>query len=89
LALSSLVPSGIYNLGSNTGTSNQQIIDAAIRITEKSLKVIEGAARPGDPAMLTASADKFDRTVGTWRQHSLDDMISHAWNWYVRKNQTD
>jgi UDP-glucose 4-epimerase len=87
LALSPLVPSGIYNLGSTAGTSNREIIAAAERITQQSLKVVEGSTRAGDPAVLTASADKFDRTVGTWRQHSLDDMISHAWNWYVRQNK--
>jgi hypothetical protein len=24
--------------------------------------------------------------VTGWKQFELDDMIQHAWNWYVRKN---
>ena len=83
LALSSVVPSGIYNLGSNTGTSNHEIIVAAERITGKSVKISVGQRRAGDPPALTASADKFNQLVD-WRRYELDDMIQHAWNWYVR-----
>ena len=45
-----------------------------------------GEARPGDPAVLTASAAKFGRVGEGWRQFELDHMIQHAWNWYVRKD---
>lgn len=82
LALSQVVPSGVYNLGSNTGTSNHEIIVAAERITGQLLRVAVGPQREGDPAMLTASADTFNSLV-SWRQYTLDDMIQHAWNWYV------
>jgi UDP-glucose 4-epimerase len=84
LAIYHDVPSGVYNLGSNEGTSNREIIAAAERITGKKLKVVLGEARPGDPPMLTASAAKFGMVAGEWRHHTLDDMIQHAWNWYVR-----
>ena len=83
LALSSVVPSGVYNLGSNTGTSNHEIIVAAERLTGQLLRVVVGPQREGDPAMLTASANTFNSLV-SWRQYTLDDMIQHAWNWYVR-----
>lgn len=83
MALDPKVTAGIYNLGSNTGTSNRQIIDAAQRVTGSAVAVQLGQARPGDPPMLTASAAKFDQH-GEWKQYSLDDMIRHAWAWYVR-----
>jgi len=82
LALDHAIPAGIYNLGSNTGTSNREIIAAAERITNKTLTVTVGEQRVGDPPMLTASADKFNAVAGTWQSHSLDDMIQHAWAWY-------
>jgi UDP-glucose 4-epimerase len=44
-----------------------------------------GAARPGDPPQLTASAAKFGMVAGEWRHYELDDMIQHAWAWYNRK----
>ena len=83
LALDQTIPVGIYNLGSNTGTSNREIIAAAERITNKTLTVTVGEQRVGDPPMLTASADKFNAVAGTWQSHSLDDMIQHAWKWYT------
>ena len=88
MALDDKIPSGVYNLGNNNGVSNREIIAAAERVTGKKLKVVLGNARPGDPAVLTASAAKFGRVGDSngndWRQFELDDMIQHAWNWYVR-----
>jgi len=86
LALSRVVSSGVYNLGSNSGTSNHEIIVAAQRITNQPITVAVGPQRDGDPAMLTALADKFNNLV-PWRQFELDDMITHAWNWYVRQDK--
>lgn len=84
LAIYHDVPAGVYNLGSNTGTSNQEIIAAAERITGKKLTVNIGEQRAGDPPQLTASSAKFDMVAGAWRHYTLDDMIQHAWAWYVR-----
>jgi UDP-glucose 4-epimerase len=84
LAICHDVPSGIYNLGSNNGVSNREIIAAAERITGKKIKIVLGEARPGDPPQLTASAAKFGLVAGAWRHYTLDDMIRHAWAWYSR-----
>jgi UDP-glucose 4-epimerase len=84
LALDQTIPSGVYNLGSSTGTSNREIIAAAEGITGRELKVAVGAQRAGDPPMLTASADKFNLLAGAWQHHTLDDMIQHAWKWYTK-----
>jgi UDP-glucose 4-epimerase len=84
MALDAEIPTGVYNLGNNNGVSNREIIAAAERITGKKLKVVMGAARPGDPAVLTASAAKFGMVATGWKQFELDHMIQHAWNWYVR-----
>lgn len=83
-AINKNVSAGIYNLGMNSGVSNRQIIEAAERITGQKLEVVLGVKRPGDPAVLIASADKFERAVGAWRQHNLDSIISHAWAWYQK-----
>ena len=84
LALYHKIPAGVYNLGSNSGTSVKQIVERAITITGKQPTIEVGAARAGDPPLLTASADKFNLVAGAWRHHELDAMIQHAWNWYVR-----
>jgi UDP-glucose 4-epimerase len=83
LALSKSIPAGVYNLGSNNGTSNQEIISAAELITEREVKVVQGPKRPGDPGVLVASSAKFSILHVDWRKYTLDDMIQHAWNWYV------
>jgi UDP-glucose 4-epimerase len=75
---------GVYNLGTSKGTSNAEIITAAERITGRKLNVIAGEQRTGDPAVLTASANKFGMVYKDWQKYTLDDMITHAWKWYVR-----
>ena len=85
MALDSKVTAGVYNLGSNNGTSNREIIDTAQQVTGSAAVVQLGQARPGDPPILTASAAKFGMAVGgAWQKHTLHDMISHAWTWYNR-----
>jgi len=82
LATDAAIPSGVYNLGTNTGYSNLQIIHGAIKTTNKDLEYNVGPQRPGDPAMLTADATKF-MTVSNWKpQYNLQDIIGHAWAWY-------
>jgi UDP-glucose-4-epimerase GalE len=85
LALSPTVPAGIYNLGSNQGFSVIQVMKQAKTIIGKTPYIGVEARREGDPPVLTACADKFNKLVH-WRNFELDDMIQHAWNWYVRKN---
>ena len=83
LALDRKIPAGIYNLGSNQGHSVKQVVERAIAVTGKTPEIIFGAARDGDPPVLTASPAKFDMFAGSWRHHDLDSMIKHAWAWYV------
>lgn len=82
-ALYESVPAGIYNLGSHRGISNQEIINAVERITGRTVQVAQGQRRLGDPAVLTASSDKFDQLT-SWRNYELDDIIQHAWSWYCK-----
>jgi UDP-glucose 4-epimerase len=78
------IPGGVYNLGTNKGHSNLEIIQMATDVTKQAVLHVNGPKREGDPATLTADAGKF-MTVSTWRpQFNLQDMISHAWAWYNR-----
>ena len=86
LALHHKIPAGVYNLGSNSGTSVKQVMDRARTIIGKMPNIGTEARREGDPAVLTANPVKFDLVAGAWRHYGLDDMIQHAWAWYVRKN---
>jgi UDP-glucose 4-epimerase len=84
MAMDRSVASDIYNLGTNQGTSNLEVVQAAAKITQQHVGVLHGPKREGDPAILTADASKF-MSVSAWRpKFGLDDMISHAWAWYSR-----
>jgi UDP-glucose 4-epimerase len=84
LAMDRSIPADVYNLGTNQGHSNLQIIHGAIAVTKQDLIYNTGPRRPGDPAMLTADASKF-MSVSRWKpRHGLQDIIGHAWAWYTK-----
>lgn len=78
-------PPGAYNLGIGHGHSNRTIINQAQDITGRTLWVTEHAARAGDPAVLTADSSLWQRVSGWQPQHCLQDIINHAWRWYLRE----
>jgi UDP-glucose 4-epimerase len=84
LALDTRVCAGVYNLGTGQGTSNTEIIDVAQTVTGNTVIIRAGQKRPGDPPILTAGSDKFNQYTHEWKKHSLNDIVQHAWNWYVR-----
>jgi UDP-glucose 4-epimerase len=84
VAMDKTTPSDIYNLGTNIGYSNLDIILASATVTKIPVTHKNGPKREGDPAVLTADAGKF-MGVSTWQpKFNLEDMISHVWAWYNR-----
>ena len=81
-AIDLATPSGVYNLGTKAGHSNLEIVRIAEKVTGKRVNLSFGGERKGDPAILTADADKFTQTAGWAPKYNLEDMITHAWNWY-------
>lgn len=79
-----VIPSDIYNLGTSTGASNKEIIRLAEKVTGQQVNLKIGSVRQGDPAVLTASADKFNNISAWVPQYNLEEIITHAWAWYVR-----
>lgn len=88
LALTALEtrPQIVCNLGTGAGFSVREIIDVAQAVTGRPVATKSSARRPGDPAVLVASAQRA-RDVLSWRpQHSaLEDIISSAWQWHQRR----
>jgi UDP-glucose 4-epimerase len=83
LALYMRVEPGVYNLGSNQGTSVKQVMERARIIVGKMPNIGVEARRAGDPPVLVASADKYN-AIGWRKNYTLDDMIQHSWKWYTR-----
>jgi UDP-arabinose 4-epimerase len=77
--------SAVFNLGTGVGTSVAEIAAAVERITGRSLLRQIGPRRPGDPAMLVASAAKAHRCLGWVPFHSdIDTIVSTACHWHVQ-----
>lgn len=71
------------NLGTGSGFSNFQIVDAVSRISGTELNPEIGPRRPGDPAELVADPSEAWRTL-EWRpvRSDLDAIISEVWTWF-------
>ncbi len=75
--------SNAFNLGSSTGFSNKQMLEAAREVTGKPIPAKMAPRRPGDPASLVAASDKA-RTILGWKPKYDDvhDIIATAWKWH-------
>lgn len=69
-----------YNLGNKKGFSILEVIKAAEEVTGRSLKVVIGPRRPGDPPQLIANAEKAEKEL-EWKPlyPEIKKMIEHAW----------
>jgi UDP-glucose 4-epimerase len=77
----------VYNLGSGTGLSVRQIMDAMARVTGIDFEPEIHARRPGDPARIVASGELAARDLEWQMRHDTDEMVRSAWE--ARKAATD
>ncbi|SRR5581483_3367679 len=72
-----------YNLGNGQGYSVRQVVETARQVTGHPLPAVETARRPGDAAVLVASAEKINHELG-WqpRYPDLKTIIASAWEWH-------
>ena len=69
----------VYNLGSGTGTSVRQIMDAARRVTGIDFTPAVGPRRPGDPSRVVADGTLAARDLGWKNTYTVDEMFATAW----------
>jgi UDP-glucose 4-epimerase len=72
-----------YNIGTGTGNSVLEVIEAAEEVTGQKIAAKMLGRRAGDVDRLIASADKLRRELG-WapRYTNLRDIIASAWQWH-------
>ncbi|MEM9020934.1 MAG: UDP-glucose 4-epimerase GalE [Planctomycetota bacterium] len=72
-----------YNLGTGTGTTVMQIVEAGREVTGHAIPAEVGPRRPGDPPMLYADPGKIRRELG-WEAKCKDirQMVADAWQWF-------
>ncbi len=73
----------IYNLGTSTGYSVRQVIDAVRRVTGREFEVREEGRRAGDPPRLVAANAKAREGLGWAPEKSLDEIVADAWAWHA------
>lgn len=72
----------VCNLGNGRGFSNLEVVAACGSVTGSPINVTFGPRRPGDPAVLVASAEKARELLGwTPLRGDLAGMISDVWTW--------
>jgi UDP-glucose 4-epimerase len=77
----------VFNLGNASGFSVKEVIETAERITGRTIKVVEGDRRPGDPPALVGSGEKARQVLGWQPQYAdLAQILTHAWNWHQKRH---
>jgi UDP-glucose 4-epimerase len=72
------------NLGTGTGRSVLEVVEAARRVTGRAvLPMVERPRRPGDPPELVAAVGRAANVL-EWRaaHSSLEEILSSAWRWH-------
>jgi len=79
--------SEVFNLGNGSGFSVREVIETALQVTGKEIKIVECDRRPGDPPILVGSSDKATKILGWHPQYpNVEEIISHAWQWHQKRH---
>jgi len=71
-----------FNLGTSHGCSVKELVETVERVTGRKVPSKIGPRRPGDPAVLVASWEKFQRESGWQPRYSdLETIVRTAWEW--------
>jgi UDP-glucose 4-epimerase len=74
---------GSFNLGNGEGFSVREVVAAVGAVAGAPPPVERAPRRPGDPAILVASAERAQRRLG-WKpaRPSLETIVRSAWVWH-------
>lgn len=80
--------SDVFNLGNGKGFSVAEILAEAENVTGRKIPSQLAPKRSGDPAVLTASADKAKRILN-WKPKYLTpkEIIQTAWKWHSNEDK--
>jgi len=77
----------VFNLGNGNGFSVRQVIEAAERVTGRSIPLVEGDRRDGDPPSLVGGSQRARQVLGWNPQYSdIDTILTHAWGWHQQRH---
>lgn len=90
-ALEYLVSGGagtVFNLGTGTGSSVRELVDAISQVSGKPFNVTLADRRPGDPPSLVADNSKARDMLGWAPQRSFQATVESAWKWHSDVERT-
>jgi len=70
----------VYNLGSESGFSNLEVLAECRAVTGIDIPAEVGPRRPGDPAVLVASSARIQADLGWQPERDLGAMVADAWS---------
>ena len=81
------LPSDRFNVGTGSGFTVREVIDAVDRVTGQKVPFVTAGRREGDPPSLVADASRLRQTL-RWepRHSSLDQIVQTAWA-YAQKRR--
>jgi UDP-glucose-4-epimerase GalE len=74
--------SAAVNLGTGTGSSVRQVIDATARVSGRPVPFELVGRRPGDPAAVWADNRLAAELLGWHPDYGLEEIIQSAWRWH-------
>lgn len=87
-ALAYLEPAGprslVCNLGSGSGYSNRQVLDAVAEVAGRPVPLVPGPRRPGDAPVTVASNALARQALGWEPRRGLREIVASAWEWLKR-----
>jgi UDP-glucose 4-epimerase len=75
-----------FNLGNGDGATVLEVIEAARRVTRRTIKMVQAQRRAGDPPSLVADARKARQVLG-WQpaRAEIEGIVRDAWNYEQRR----
>lgn len=74
----------VFNVGTGTGVTTKQIVDAFEKSTGVKLNWTFAPRRSGDIEKVWANPEKANNVLGWKAETSLEDTLKSAWNWQVK-----
>jgi UDP-glucose 4-epimerase len=69
----------IYNLGTGTGYTVREVVQACRSVTGHPVPAVERDRRPGDPPELVASSERIRTDLGWQPERGLEQIVADAW----------
>ncbi|MFF1647305.1 UDP-glucose 4-epimerase GalE [Streptomyces sp. NPDC058240] len=73
--------STVINLGTGTGTTVRELLDAFNEVIDTPVPSVDAGARPGDAAGAYTRSDRAERLLGWRPRYSLTEGIRHSLEW--------